>query len=115
TKPSVVPVFVTRWEIPATFLGIIRHGQLAKQAIAPSQMAVGMLSRTHHHVNTLQALVHGVSPLVYKLSSLFPVLFKNFKNAKRIMNRYCWEWDPGSYTASSFACVHTGDPELMLH
>ncbi len=28
------------------------------------------------------------------------------------MNRYCWE--PGSYTASSFACVPTGDPELML-
>jgi hypothetical protein len=29
------------------------------------------------------------------------------------MNRYCW--DPGSYTAFSFACVPTGDVELMLH
>ena len=78
-KPSVVPVFVTRREIPATFLGIIRHGQLAKQAVSPTQMAVGMLSRAHHHVNTLQALVHGVSPLVQpKLSNeQSPVLTKS--------------------------------------
>ena len=43
-KPGVVPVFVTRWEIPATFLGIIRQGQLAKQAVAPTQVTIGMLA-----------------------------------------------------------------------
>ena len=112
-KPGVVPVFVTRWEIPATFLGVIRHGQLAKQAVAPTQMAVGMLTRTHHHVNTLQALVHRISPLVQpKLSNVQgPVLTKSlvghFQNRVLDQGRRTLPRGPRMFRSQAPGTTHT--------
>jgi hypothetical protein len=54
-------------------------------------------------------LLHGFSLPFLPIQTLnfFFIGLKLRLNTLRSMNRYCW--DPGFYTAFSFACVPTGD------